>query len=493
MDSELQHLPQSELQKDDRPRKRGRPPKNDSNKKIRQTITLDPGAWEKICEIAKDLGYEGGSPFINDIGIKLSVTPDSQKSKVDEVFNAGDIPRIFSCLEFPASRLWSALSFIRSTCLALGLTKDIYENEALVEDVARKAMVALCLRSFFEPDNYIGNITGYMNWISWHILQAKANLSEAYVSPNLLNVSLPKSKEEEISPMIWRLVKSIELLRSNYPGEYLIFQMYMMERFSNKQIAQILELRQNEMTKENAYNKVKNVMQVFRKAWYDDASKNLPSQEVISEWKTKSMDVLKSTQKYLDLIRNEDLHDESIRKQVEQILLVSINRPLLDTFIREVDHAYGHDISKENKEYNEYQEKIRVNLFSGKNNLRQCFSDSLNELKSILVFSGSTRQEIYTKFMEFVRKKTETKNISESYFLKLKKFLLEEPILYTSEMSVGDKKELNKEAIADVCIHLAENQGITVEQLPLEKIFSNDTKVIFSCIENDNQVVCGPV
>jgi hypothetical protein len=344
------------------PRKRGRPKSQDTQKKVRQTITLDPGVWEQICEIAKKLEYEGRSPFINDIGTKLTVSLKDNTSKFNEI---PDILRIFSCLELPSSRLWSALSFIRAASLRLGLIKHIYENESLVEDVARRSMTILALRSFFEPDNYIANITGYMNWISWHILQAKAGLPTASIEINQLNLSLPQSKKS-VDSIVWRLVKTIELLEVNYPGEYLIFYMSMMQRFSGRQISHILKLRDQEITEEQAIDRVKNVMHIFRNAWHNEISKEMLSDKTKDKWMEAEGEVLKTTQRYIELLVDGNLKDLNTRKELELILLTSINRPLLDTFIREVDHAYGHKISNDTVTLNDYQEKIRINLNIGK-------------------------------------------------------------------------------------------------------------------------------
>ena len=466
-------------------KKPGRPRKLDSNKKVRQTITLDPGTWQRIIHIAEQLGYEGGSTFINDIGKKLSVSIASQDSDTNE---APAMARLLACGRAPSSRLWSALSFIRTASLNLGLIKNIHDEESLIEDVTRRAKTALCLRSFLEPDIYIKNITGYTNWIAWHILQEKAGVPEAILSYKQLNSPLPQSKN--IGNLIWRIVNTIELLSINYPGEYQIFRMHMMERLTGAQITRIMSLREQNMTIEEGYQRVRNVMDIFRRAWHNPASEKKLNQDVQLKWENnKESIILRTAQRYLELLENRNLKDDyDARMQIEQILLASINIPLLDTFIREIDHAYGHQISNNNHDYVDYQEKVRNRLYSGQIPLSQYFIQKLDLLKESLTFSGNTREEIYDKFMSFIHEETSS-NLPEKYFLTLKKYLYEPSLMSDKQLSSNTHEV--KEAFSEVCHHFVQGQKLPWEEIPIDTLTCDNTKLIAGCIDDGKNLICG--
>jgi hypothetical protein len=462
-------------------RKRGRPRKEAIQKKVRQTITLDPGAWDRLCQLAKTHGYDSGSTFINDLGVKVTVSPEKRELDRSEV---PAIDRLLSCGDPPSSRLWSVFSFIRTVSLNLGLINHPYENETLIEDTARQAMTILCLRSFLEPDNHVNNITGYTNWISWHILQAKAGIEEAQVDPLQLNSQLPQS--DNIEPFIWQHVNAIELLRANSFGDYQIFQMAMMERLSGRQIALLLRLREHDTNSIDPLNRIKNVMHVLRLAWHDEASKKETPRKIKERWKKDAEYILKISQQYLDLIRNKNLRsNKEAREQIEIILLSSIRMPLLDVFIREIDHAYGHQLSGNLEKYNYYQKELRHNLYSGEKELVEHFSDNVSKIKKRLAFAGSTRRDIYATFMNFIQEENNC-CLSKDYLFDLRSFVFG-PRSYI----LSPDNDSIHEGLVDVYAHLFKFQHLPWEEISPDKLNNSTTKLVGGCIENEGKLMCG--
>jgi hypothetical protein len=465
-------------------RKRGRPRKEAIQKKVRQTITLDPGAWDRLCQLAKTHGYDSGSTFINDLGVKVAVSPERSELDRSEV---PAIDRLLSCGDPPSSRLWSVFSFIRTISLRLGLIDHPYANESLIEDTARQAMTVLCLRSFLEPDNHVNNITGYTNWISWHILQARAGIEETQINPLQLNSLLPQS--DSIEPFIWQHVNAIELLRANSFGDYQIFQMAMMERFSGRQIDLILKLREHDINPADSLNRVKNVMHTLRLAWHDEASKKETPKKIKDKWKKDAEYILKVSQRYLELIRRKDLiNNKEAREQIELILLSSIRTPLLDVFIREIDHAYGCQISGDLEKYNYHQKDLRQNLYFSEKKLTEYFSENVSKLKKKLAFAGSTRRDIYDTFMKFIR---EDNNccLSKEYLFNLRSYVFG-PRSYV----LTPDNESIYEGLVDVRAHFAhlfESQHLPWKEIPSEMLNNSTTKLVGGCIENEGKLMCG--
>ncbi len=463
-------------------RKRGRPRKETLQKKVRQTITLDPGAWDRLCQLAKTHGYDSGSTFINDLGVKVAVSQERSELDRSEV---PAIDRLLSCGDPPSSRLWSVFSFIRTISLYLGLINHPYENESLIENTARQAMTVLCLRSFLEPDNHVSNITGYTNWISWHILQAKAGIEESQIDPLQLNSLLPQS--DNIEPFIWHHVNAIELLRANSFGDYQIFQMAMMERLSGRQIALLLRLREHDINPADSLNRIKNVMHVLRLAWHDEASKKETPRKIKDKWKKDAEYVLKVSQRYLELIRNKNLkNNKEAREQIELILLSSIRMPLLDVFIREIDHAFGHQISGDFEKYNYYQEELRRKLYYGEKELIEYFSENVLKLKKRLAFAGSTRRDIYDTFMKFIQEENNC-DLSKEYLFDLRNYVFG-PRSYI----LSPNNESIHEALVDVYAHLFKFQHLPWEEIPSDMLNNSTTKLVGGCIENNKgELMCG--
>jgi hypothetical protein len=462
-------------------RKRGRPRKEAIQKKVRQTITLDPGAWDRLCQLAKTHGYDSGSTFINDLGVKVAISPERSELDRSEVPAIG---RLLSCGDPPSSRLWSVFSFIRTIALHLGLINHPYENESLIEDTARRAMTVLCLRSFLEPDNHVSNITGYTNWISWHILQAKAGIEETQIEPLQLNSLLPQS--DTIEPFIWHHVNAIELLRANSFGDYQIFQMAMMERLSGRQIDLILRLREHDVNPVDSLNRVKNVMHTLRLAWHDEASKKETPKKIKDKWKKDAEYILKVSQRYLELIRNKNLrNDKEAREQLELILLSSIRMPLLDVFIREIDNAYGHQLSGNLEKYNYYQEELRHKLYSVDKGLLEHFSENVLKVKKKLAFAGSTRRDIYDTFMKLIQEENNCRLLKE-YLFDLRSYVFS-PRSYI----LSPNNESIHEALGDVCAHLFKFQHLPWEEISPEMLNNSTTKLVGGCIESKGELRCG--
>jgi hypothetical protein len=462
-------------------RKRGRPRKEALQKKVRQTITLDPGAWDRLCQLAKTHGYENGSTFINDLGVKVAVSPE--RSELDRL-EVPAINRLLSCGEPPSSRLWSVFSFIRTISLHLGLIEHPYEDESLIESTARQAMTILCLRSFLEPDNHVSNITGYTNWISWHILQAKAGIEEPQIEPLQLNSQLPQS--DSIEPFVWQHVNAIELLRANSFGDYQIFQMAMMERLSGRQIDLILRLREHDVNPVDSLNRVKNVMHALRLAWHDEASKKETPKKIKDKWKKDAEYILKVSQRYLELIRNKNLrNDDEAREELELILLSSIRVPLLDVFIREIDHAYGYRSSGDIEKYNYYQKELRHKLYFGEKELSEYFSENVAKLKKRLTFAGSTRRAIYDTFMKFIQEENGCL-LSKEYLFNLRSYVFS-PRSYI----LSPDNESIHEGIVDVCAHLFKSQHIPWKEIPSDMLNNSTTKLVGGCIESEGKLMCG--
>ena len=171
----------------------GRPRKYNTEQKVkRRNITVTDKTWEAIEQISKFFELGSRSELLEKIsGKTLQVINPIEEIRFPPIDEMPVLPRLLSLLQKTAY-LRSILSFARLVAISVGLNKDRYEKEELIEKVVINAVIFVALRDYSYPDYIVSSALADIRWLIFRQLTSKAEIS--------LDIDACKSIQLEFNP-----------------------------------------------------------------------------------------------------------------------------------------------------------------------------------------------------------------------------------------------------------------------------------------------------
>jgi hypothetical protein len=407
----------------------GRPKKYDTEQTVqRRNIRVTDATWDALEKITEHHGLGSRSELLEQIGRdKLKVVNTLEETKVlstdDELSNdeIPVLPRLRSLLQKTAY-LKSILSFSRLVAISVGLSKDRYDKEEIIEKVVINAVIFVALRDYAYPDYIVSSALADIRWLIFEQLISKAgiNINENSTKSLQSKSNFKKLELDRLSESIQKIFYSIYLLSTNHPSEYQIYKMRMMEGLTWEQIYRLLKLKNQDttknVTKEDIRLKNHKAVADLRDIWHspemkidniENIKKNGKFQDIFN-CLSKSLSIAEEYYTFITKIFS-NLPDQKLDKdkesehitQWEDFLVKAMNDPTFDLLLPEIHHDWAHkDETIDMKEYLFCQDRIIDNI---NNKFEPQLKERLSSLKEKLKLYGTDRQSVRDTLMTFVK------------------------------------------------------------------------------------------
>lgn len=412
----------------------GRPKKYDIEQTVkRRNMTVTDLGWNTLDKIAKNNGLNSRSELIEQIGRRnLNVTSSNliENTSLVSIEEIPILPRLLALIRKTAY-VKSLLSFSRLVALKTGITENRYDKPEIIEEAFIKAIIIVALRNYIYPDRSVTSALADIRWLVFRLLsksigtdqegliKSKKELYE-YIQSNNNNLVLKssqyenKDKDKELDTKTRMILDSIYLLSKNYPSQYQIYKMRMMEGLTWHQIDRLLVLRGSKLTEEEIRNENHRAVAAIREIWHDlnkemqrrtknesnnekTYSKTTTDEEILNLFEYLK-DSLLIAEEYYSTVYSSVLDTEGIKKW-ESFLLIAMDNPKFDLLLPEIHHVWSHDNQYDMAIYANDQDKIIDDInkkFMGQ------LAENITLFKGKLKLCGIEKQDIQNTLMNFI-------------------------------------------------------------------------------------------
>jgi hypothetical protein len=376
--------------KTDKVPKVGRPKKYDNEGALRRNLTVTDVGWEGFEKIAKNQGLSSRSELFDQIGRGQRPIEPIQFVTTDEI---PVLPRLLSLIRKTAY-LKSLLSFTRLVSWRTGLIKDLYDDEIMIEETVTKAISIVALRNYVYPDDHPNSALADIRWIIFRLLMSLVSRGKSQngfliydkkIYQDTASNIYQECQDKLIGDKIFKIICAIELLSKNYPTQYQIYEMRMMESLTWEQIYRLLKIRDSNLTEEQIRQENHKAVDAIREAWHSIEAEEIDSYRQSLEKSCIFQDMndsLRVAQSYYDIFANTStaIEDSELIKW-ESFLLIAMHRPKLDLLLPEIHHSWVHDMGKANNlDIDEYKDRNNKII----DNINNKFKGYLDEQLSLL-------------------------------------------------------------------------------------------------------------
>lgn len=403
--------------------------------KEKRQYSITKEAHDRILVLAKLLGINSRSELIEKIGREeVSIYLPSQSD-----FLSKEIPilsRLMAIMKKPSPSFKSTLYVARILAFQLGITdekKDFYKSEKIVIDAVRTAFVILALEDFLYPEQYLLDVTSVMQYLVFKILIGKAGLQEQTPSPSFDEFlsfyrNYPSSTQKEIAVPLKQIFNAFSQLKVNYPQEYQILHMRMIQGLSYSKICSLLRIRGTDLNKEEGFTRVREAIYALRQSWHAQRAAGITT--ILNPIDQELLDfmnpMMAEAQGFYELTQHDRLNGDdhqNERKVWEMFLIKTMIQPRLGLWVSDVCHARGHEFDEPshttNEQLNQYQSDTTAAIAKG---LDEEIRQHLETLKNRLRFKGIQQGDLSQTFLETVNEIGRI-NLSPLYFSEKRKQL----------------------------------------------------------------------